>query len=115
MISRMPGRNILTTTSSPPLSVAACTCAIEAAASGVSSKNAKISASGRPNVDSIVATAILPSNGGTWSCSSASSSAMSTGSKSRRVDNAWPNFTNMGPSSSSASRNRIPRVVPALR
>ncbi len=35
MTSCIPGRRILTTTSSPLFSVAACTCAIEAAASGV--------------------------------------------------------------------------------
>ena len=45
----------------------------------------------------------------------ASSSAMSTGSRSRRVDSAWPNLTKIGPSSSSARRSRSPRVTPRLR
>src|SRR6185436_18257253 len=58
--------------------------------------------------------AILPSNGGTWSCSFASSSAMSSGSRSRRVDNTWPNFTKIGPSVSRASRRRCPRSFSLL-
>ena len=48
MISRMPGRNILTTTSRPFSSVATCTCAIEAAASGSASKRPKISPMRQP-------------------------------------------------------------------
>ena len=43
IISRMPGRSTLTTTSSPVRRRAACTCAIEAAASGVSSNSANTS------------------------------------------------------------------------
>ena len=35
---------------------------------------------------------------------------MSRGSRSRRVDSVWPNFMKIGPSSSSASRRRSPRV-----
>src|SRR6202021_1241350 len=42
MISRIPGRNILTTTSSPVSSVAAWTWAMDAAASGARSKRQKI-------------------------------------------------------------------------
>ena len=59
---------------------------------------------------SMAATATALSNGGTRSCSFASSSAMSAGSRSRRVETAWPNLTKIGPSSSSASRRRSPRV-----
>jgi len=33
------------------------------------------------------------------------------GSRSRRVETAWPNFTKIGPSSSSASRSRSPRLA----
>jgi hypothetical protein len=51
----------------------------------------------------------LDGNGGTRSCSSASSSAMSAGSRSRRVDSTWPNLTKMGPRCSSAWRRRWPR------
>ena len=56
-------------------------------------------------------------NGGTWSCSFASSSAMSAGSRSRRVDSTWPNLTKIGPSASSAWRRRTARGVriPAAR
>ena len=115
MISCIPGRSTLTTTSSPLLSLAACTCAMEAAASGVSSKLKNISASGRPNARSMAPTATSLSNGGTRSWSFASSSAISTGMRSRRVDSAWPNFTKIGPSSSSARRRRSPLVTPALR
>ena len=41
-------------------------------------------------------------------CSRASSAAMSGGSRSGRVDSAWPNLMNTGPSSSSAARMRAP-------
>ena len=47
--------------------------------------------------------------GGTRSCSLASSSATSSGSRSRRVDSTWPNLTKIGPSLSSARRKRTPR------
>ncbi len=110
MASRMPGRSTLTTTSRPSWSVAACTWAIEAAASGVASKLAKISPTGRPSEVSMRATASAPSNGGTRSWSFASSSAMSAGSRSRRVETTWPNLTKIGPRSSSARRRRSPRV-----
>ena len=46
--------------------------------------------------------------GGTLSCSMASSSAMSAGNRSRRVDSIWPNFMKTGPSSSRARRRRTP-------
>ena len=58
----------------------------------------------------MIARATAPGKGGTLSCSLASSSAMSSGSRSRRVDSAWPNLTKIGPSSSSASRRRSARV-----
>ena len=108
--SRMPGRSTLTTTSRPSLSVAACTWAMEAAASGATSKPAKSSATGWPSEASMRAFASAPSKGGTRSWSFASSSAMSGGSRSRRVETTWPNFTKIGPSSSSARRRRSPRV-----
>jgi hypothetical protein len=49
------------------------------------------------------------SNGGTRSCSSDSSATISGGIRSGRVDSTWPNFTKIGPSSSSARRRRIAR------
>ncbi len=65
----------------------------------------------------MIAAASSAGNGGTVSCSLASSSAMSLGSRSLRVEIAWPNFTKIGPSSSSASRSafaeRCRRVAPS--
>jgi hypothetical protein len=50
------------------------------------------------NARSMVAMAMAANrNGGTRSCSRASSSAMSAGSRSRRVDSTWPNLTKIGP------------------
>ena len=88
MMSRMPGRSTLTMTSAPSLSVATCTCAMEAAASGFSSKPANASVTGLPSERSMIAFATAPSNGGTRSWSLASSTAMSGGSRSRRVESA---------------------------
>ena len=102
------GRNTLTTTACPSCSRAACTCAIEAAASAVRSNSANTCSTGRPNAAASAAAASSPANGGTWSWSFASSAAMSGGSRSGRTDSAWPNFTKIGPSSSSASRRRTP-------
>ncbi len=110
MIARMPGRSTLTTTSRPSRSFAACTCAIEAAASGCSSNSPNSSVTGRPSACSMRAFAAAPGKGGTRSCSLASSSARSGGSRSRRVETTWPNFTKIGPRSSSARRSRSPRV-----
>ena len=64
---------------------------------------------GRRNARSMVAIAMAESNGGTRSCSRASSSATSAGNRSRRVDSTWPNFTKIGPRCSSAWRSRWPR------
>jgi hypothetical protein len=80
----MPGRSTFTTTSRPSLKRATCTCAIEAAASGWVSKLANTSLD-RLAVGASTSRAHAPSNGGTRSCSFASSSAMSGGSRSRRV------------------------------
>ncbi len=115
MTSRMPGRSILTTTSRPSCKAATCTWAIDAAASGAASKLLKISAIGFPKARSTVAMATSLPNGGTRSCSFDNSSAMSTGSKSRRVDSTCPNLTKIGPNSSRARRSRSPRAAPALR
>ena len=110
----MSGRNTFTTTSRPPGSVAACTCAMLADASGVVSKVSKASRMSRASSCSTRARARSPSNGATRSCSRVSSSAMSGGIRSRRVDRIWPNFTKIGPSSCSASRRRAPRGCAAI-
>ena len=47
-------------------------------------------------------------SGGTWSCSVASSSMNSGGRRSGRVERICPSFANVGPSSSSALRTRLP-------
>ena len=61
------------------------------------------------------ARAIAAGNGGTRSCSLASSSAMSGGSRSRRVDSTCPNLTKIGPRRSRPSRSRSPRGASSRR
>ena len=58
---------------------------------------------------SIIVTAASDGNGATLSCSNASSSAISSGRRSRRVDNSWPNLIGTGPKDSSADLKRSPR------
>ena len=58
---------------------------------------------------SIILTAASVENGATLSCSNASSSAISSGKRSRRVDNSWPNLMGTGPRDSSADLRRSPR------
>ena len=114
--ARMPGRSTLTTTSAPI-----------AQARGVHLRDRgrgqrrRRRTRANTSVDRAAVGALddcaglAPGNGGTRSCSFASSSAMSGGSRSRRVESAWPNFTKIGPSSSSARRRRSPRVPPRRR
>ncbi len=109
MTASMRGRSTFTATSRPDFRVAKCTCAIDALATGSASKLAKTSSMRRPKAFSTSARASRAGNGGTRSCSLASSSAMSSGSRSRRVDSTWPNLTKIGPSRSSARRRRTPR------
>src|SRR6185503_9530756 len=103
------GRSTLTATSRPSFSTPRWTWAIDALATGSRSREAKISSMGLPRPRSISANATSEGNGGTRSCSFASSSAMSSGSRSRRVESTWPNLTKIGPRRSSASRSRWPR------
>ncbi len=110
--SSTAGRSTFTATSRPSFSVARCTWAIEALATGTRSRLANISLSGRPRLRSISAKAASESNGGTRSCRRASSSAISSGNRSRRVESTWPNLTKIGPRRSSASRRRWPRGSP---
>ncbi len=109
MTRSMPGRRIFTATSRPSGRTAKCTCATEALASGCAAKSANTSPTGLPKACSSTASACAEGKGGTWSCSFASSSARSTGSRSRRVDSTWPNLTKIGPSASSARRSRTAR------
>jgi hypothetical protein len=105
----MPGRSTLTATSRPLRSTAKCTCAIDALATGSVSKLVNKVSMLAPSARSTITTASTPGNGGTRSCSLASSSATSSGSTSRRVDSTWPNLTKIGPSRSNALRSRAPR------
>ena len=73
------GRCTLTTTDSPVTSVAACTCAIDAAASGSGEKDAKTWSSGRPRSDSTMARTARNGSAGTWSRSFLNSPTSSSG------------------------------------
>ena len=113
------GRSTLTTTSrDTPFasggSVAACTWAMDAEASGVVSKSAKASLIGKPNACSTMTRAVSPSKGLTRSCNCASSLATSGGTRSRRVERICPNLTKIGPSSCKARRRRAPRDCAAM-
>ena len=99
-----------TTTSSPVLSCAACTCATDAEARGSTSKRLNTSLIFWPSCSSISAIDCCESNGGTRSCSSISSSAMSSGNRSRRVERICPNLMKIGPKSCNAKRRLAPRL-----
>ena len=103
------GRTTLTTTRAPPGSRAGCTWAMEAEASGVSPNSSNASSTGKPSERSTIARATVPGNGGTWSRSSASSAATSSGTRSGRAERACPNFTKMGPRVSRVLRTRTAR------
>ncbi len=115
MVSSIPGRTTLTTTSLPasefsPKRRAAYTCAMEAAASGFSENSANISLMGCPSCSSISLSAVSVGKGATLSCRFLSSATMSSGIRSGRVDKIWPNLTKIGPKASSARRKRAPRL-----
>ena len=86
MTFSISGRTTLTTTSLPSASRAAWTWAIDADASGSRTNSLKISSTGRPSALCTIAAAVSPGNGGTRSWRLANSSAMSSGSRSRRVE-----------------------------
>ncbi len=114
-ISRsMPGRRILTATSSPSEVTAKCTCAIEAAAIGRSSKLENSSAKGWPSSASSVARAISGGKGGKWSCRAERSAAKRSPNRSARVPRLWPSLMKLGPSSCRASAKRCPGRPAAL-
>ena len=108
--SRAPGRCTLTTTREPSASVARCTSAMVPAASGFGSIDSKTSSHGTPSSSSMTWTTCCSVSGGTLSCSVASSSMNSGGTRSGRVERICPSLQNVGPSSSSAARRRRARA-----
>ena len=102
------GRRILTATSSPSVVTAKWTWAIEAAATGRSSKLANSSSIGAPSSASIIQRARARSNGGrsSWSCDR--SAASSWPSRSERVARLWPSLMKLGPRSCNAMARRWP-------
>ncbi len=104
------GRCTLTATVRPFGSVALCTCPIDAAATGIGSNSTNRRSIELPSSSSITRSACSNGNGRTSSCSGRSSAMMSGGTMSGRVDRSCPNFTNVGPSSSSTSRRCWPRA-----
>src|SRR5216684_1265742 len=104
----MPGRSTLTATSRPSVVTAKCTWAIEAAATGTSSKLANNAVTGWPSSASMVRRASRPEKGGRWSCRRARSAATVSLSTSARVDSAWPSLMKDGPISCNAAVSRSP-------
>ena len=112
-----PGRSTLTATSAPASpslagTVARCTCAIEAAARGVSSKWSNNSSTGRPSPLTMVARASAAGNGGRRSRNRPRSSASSSPNRSARTESAWPSLMKLGPSACSAAARRSPGLSP---
>ena len=106
----IPGRSTLTATGSPSVVTAKCTCAIEAAATGSSSKLANSSTIGRPRSASTIARASSAGNGGSRSCSISRSRATAGPIRSSRTASDCPSLMNAGPSSLSALASRSPGV-----
>ena len=104
------GRCTLTTTRSPPTRIARCTCAIVPAAIGCGSMLVNTSSHGTRSSRSITATTSRSLSGVTWSWRADSSRTNAGGRRSGRVERIWPNLENVGPSSSSARRNRCARA-----
>ena len=86
------GRCTLTTTSSPVRSVAACTWAMEAAASGVRSKWAKTDSSGAPSSDSTTWRTAHHGSAGTWSRHFLNSATSSSGKRPSPLEMIWPSL-----------------------
>ena len=66
-VPRTPGRRTFTTTASPEVSVAACTCATDAAAIGVRSRLAKISSGSAPSSVRSTSSIAGQATGAAWS------------------------------------------------
>ena len=88
----MPGRSTFTATVCPlARSVARCTCASDAAATG-GPKSAKTASTRWPSSCSTAARASSCAKGGSLSCSTVSCAASSAPTTSGRVESSWPNL-----------------------
>mmetsp|Transcript_6472 Transcript_6472/g.24057 ORF Transcript_6472/g.24057 Transcript_6472/m.24057 type:complete len:293 (-) Transcript_6472:118-996(-) len=105
------GRCTLTATSSPVGSTALYTCPRLAAAMGRGEIFAYSRSSGAPSCASMHRKASWSGKVGRSSCSCESSSRYSPGSRSGRVDSAWPTLTKAGPSAVRHSRNMAARAL----
>ena len=88
--ARPAGRCTFTTTSSPVRSVAACTCAIDAAAIGSRSKREKTDSIVTPRSDSTTRRTCSNVSGGTRSRSSLNSATSSGGNRPSPDEMIWP-------------------------
>ena len=104
----MPGRSTFTATSRPSVATAKWTWAIDAAATGTSSKLLNSASIGWPSSASMVRRASAPEKAGRWSCRRARSAATLSLKRSARVDSAWPSLMKDGPISCSAAASRSP-------
>ncbi len=104
----MAGRSTFTATSRPSVVTAKWTWAIDAAATGTSSKLLNKAAIGWPSSVSMVRRASAPEKAGRWSCRRARSTATLSLKRSERVDSAWPSLMKDGPISCSAAASRSP-------
>ena len=111
----MSGRKILTATVRPSTVMALCTCAMDAAATGVSLNSLKSADTEILNSSSIILRATVVEKGGRLSRRSPRSLAISSPIKSERVDSACPSLMNAGPRRSSAAARRSPLRLPILR
>ena len=86
------GRCTFTTTVVPSRSVAACTCAMEAAASGVCSTEANTVSSGRPSSSVSTRSTRGHGSGGTWSRHHLNSATSSGGKIPSPEEMIWPSL-----------------------
>ena len=105
----MPGRSTLTATSRPSVVTAKCTWAIEAAATGVSSKLVNSASIGWPSSASTMRLRLGAGEGRQVVLQLRQVGARPASLKrSARVDSAWPSLMKDGPISCSAAASRSP-------
>ena len=100
------GRCTFTTTSSPVRRRAACTWAIDAAASGVRSNRSNTSSSERPSSSSTTRRTTSNGSGGTRSRSCLNSATSSGGNSPSPPEMIWPSLIYVGPRGANAWRSR---------